>query len=144
MKNLKKIFVPTYIKEDKKDIATLLYLEGLAPVFYEDEHPYSDEIDGMEINVHTAGIFNCACESAKKYNAIAVPHRYIGNADVNELITYCQLKKISVYVFDIMGNCLRPGLWDKHFVSRFEPTDACTQTDAQPLNQQPAIANEQA
>lgn len=142
MSTFKKIFVPTYMKEDKKDIALLLYTHNLSPVFYEDEHPYSDEIDGMELDIHTAGIFNAAAESAKKYNAIAVPSAYLGNDNVEELINYCILKNIAVLMFDKLGNCIRPGWWDPSYISRYEKQDECGQTDSPTINQQP-ITHEQ-
>ncbi len=146
--NFKKIFVPAYAKEDRKDIAMLLYTHNLAPVFYEDAHPYSDEIQGMEINIHTAGIFNCAAESAVKYNAIAVPSIYMGNADINELINYCLVKKVTVLVFDKLGNCLRPGWWDPEYTPLFEETgfekkaDQCSQNDTPAINAKTVIENE--
>jgi hypothetical protein len=156
MSVLKKIFVPAYAKEDIKDIGYLLYSQGLVPVFYEEEHPYSDEIDGMQINVHTAGIFSCACESAIKYNAIAVPSMFMGNADINELISYCLVKRVTVFVFDKLGNCLRPGLWDPNYTPRFEETallpkekpkphaDECSIEDTEVKTYQTVTANEQA
>jgi hypothetical protein len=142
--NFKKIFVLAYAKEDRKDIAMLLYTHNLSPVFYEDEHPYSDEIQGMEINVHTAGIFNCGAESALKYNAIAVPSTYIGNPDIHELINYCIVKKVTVFVFDKMGECTQPGWWDADYVSRFDHGDTCTQNDTPAINAKTVIQNEQA